>query len=161
MLRQREPVPERVPLDHVPVRVLPEVAQEMAFDVLEVAAKADQGRLEVVARVREPAEGVGRSVPAERRIPGVDEQGLLQLTPVLRAQRGHRAFNHSTEQIVLRSTSAIVALLNDAFRDCRIHVCNYRQGERERSTAPPNCGARAVNRIGVDFVQGMRNSTRG
>jgi hypothetical protein len=37
-------------------------------------------------------------VPTERRIPSVDEQGFLQLTPVIRAQRSHRPANHITEK---------------------------------------------------------------
>src|ERR671916_597113 len=97
-MRQREPEPQRVPLDHIPVRVLPEVAQEVTFEILEVAAQPDQGSLEAVASIREPAKGVGRPVPTERWIPSVDEQGLLQLTPVVRAQRSHRAANHITER---------------------------------------------------------------
>jgi hypothetical protein len=83
-------------------------------------------------------------VPTEPRIPSVDEQGLLQLTSTVRAQRGHVSVNHITEQIALRSTLAFGPSSRALFV-AAAHTSAALAKESQRLKKPPYC--RAVVRI--------------
>lgn len=97
-------------------------------------------------------------MPTDRWIPSVDEQGLLQLTPTVRAQRGHISVNHITEQIALRSTLAFgpssrALFVAAAHTSAAIAKESQRLKEASLLLRPRRCSHY------VNFSHGMQTST--
>src|SRR5215207_1067509 len=93
MLREREPVPHGV-VRHVALsRVFAEAANQGRLDRGGFAAKPLQARLQPLARERAPSKREIRAVSTQALLPGVLEQQLVELRPVLDADLAHgRAF---------------------------------------------------------------------
>jgi len=81
VLRQREPVPDRVTRDRVAVGVLPEVAEEVPLLAGGDAAELQEAGPQVRARVGAAAEREGGPEPSHRLLPGIREEEILQLAP--------------------------------------------------------------------------------
>src|SRR3954449_5342550 len=89
MLREREPVPDRVERNVGPTRVLAEGPEQMGLDRGRVAPKPKQARLEVFGCIVSAPEGVIRAESPQLGSPGVGEKLFLQLPPARDANLLH------------------------------------------------------------------------
>ena len=81
VLAEGEPVPQGVDR-HVPSRgVLAEVPQQMALELVRIAAEPDEARRQVAVRPRHAAEGEVGAKAGERLVPRAFVQLLLELDP--------------------------------------------------------------------------------
>jgi hypothetical protein len=81
VLRERKPVPELVDLADIAVRVLAEIAQQVAFDVGVLAAEPLQARDKARVPGRLTPEHEVGAVPPQRVVPGLGKEQVLQVSP--------------------------------------------------------------------------------
>ena len=89
MLRDHQPVPERISGTCLAVPVFLEVPQQTAFQFFELAGQAHQTGLQIPARIGHAAEDERSAKPPVRPVPRIFEQPVIQLVPVANSDAVH------------------------------------------------------------------------